>query len=145
MNLSAITPFDDNFEPEPTFENTINQIKYNHLKIIASSAKNLSDITSFDENFDQLSMNRIIEAEKFEPETTFENNINEIKDNNMKIIASAAMNLSDITSFEGKVDPLSMNNIFEASKFEPEPKFEKTINEIKANNQKSIISIEMNV
>ena len=63
----------------------------------------------------------------------------------MKIIASAAMNLSDITSFEGKVDPLSMNNIFEASKFEPEPKFEKTINEIKANNQKSIISIEMNV
>ena len=38
-----------------------------------------------------------------------------------------------------------MNNIFEAAKSEPEPEFEKTINEIKANNLKSITSIIMNI
>ena len=42
-------------------------------------------------------MNSIIEAEKFEPETTFENTINEIKDVNLKIINSLHMNLSAIT------------------------------------------------
>ena len=38
------------FEPWPTFENTINEIKYNYLRIIASDALNLSAVTSFDKN-----------------------------------------------------------------------------------------------
>ena len=58
---------------------------------------NLSDITFLKDNFEQLSMISIIEASKFEPEPTFENTINDIKDNYMKTIASAAMNLSAIT------------------------------------------------
>ena len=43
-------------------------------------------------------MNRIVELEKFEPESTFENTINEIKSNCLQIITSIDMNLSDITS-----------------------------------------------
>ena len=35
-----------NFEPEPKFENTINEIKANHLKIIASIDMNVSAINS---------------------------------------------------------------------------------------------------
>ena len=35
------------------------------------------------------------------------------------------------TSFDKNVYRLSLNNIFEAATFEPEPTFEKTINEIK--------------
>ena len=60
MNLSAITSFDGNFkhlsmnsiievakpEPVPTFEKTINEIKDNHLKSIASIDMNVSSITS---------------------------------------------------------------------------------------------------
>ena len=79
MNLSVISPFDKTFKqlsmnisievstlkPKTTFKNTINEIKYNHLKIIVSVAMNISDITSFEENFDQLSMNSRTEAEKF--------------------------------------------------------------------------------
>ena len=42
-------------------------------------------------------MNSIIEAETFEPETTFENNINEIKYYCMKSVTSLDMNLSAIT------------------------------------------------
>ena len=38
-----------------------------------------------------------------------------------------------------------MNNSFEAAKFEPEPTFEKTINDIKSNHLKSITSIDMNI
>ena len=38
-----------------------------------------------------------------------------------------------------------MNSIIEVSKFEPEPAFEKTINEIKANNLKNITAIDMNL
>ena len=53
--------------------------------------------TSFDKNFDLLSVNNIFEAAKFEPEQTFENTINKIKDNHLKRIASTAKNLSDIT------------------------------------------------
>ena len=49
--------------------------------------------------------------------------MNEIKYNNMKIIASASMNLLSITSFYDDCDPLSMKNIFEAEKWEPEPTF----------------------
>ena len=79
MNLSVISPFEKTFKqlsmnisievstlkPKTTFKNTINEIKYNHLKIIVSVAMNISDITSFEENFDQLSMNSRTEAEKF--------------------------------------------------------------------------------
>ena len=86
MNLSAINLSDGNFnqlsmnsrievakfKPEPTFEKTIHEIKYNHLKIIASSAINLSAITSCDKNVKQISMNSRIEVEKFKPEPTFE-------------------------------------------------------------------------
>ena len=47
----------EKFEPGPTFEKTINDIKNYHLKGIASAATNLPAITSFDDNFKQLSMN----------------------------------------------------------------------------------------
>ena len=83
----------EKFEPGPTFEKTINEIKDNHMKIITSAAMNLSDITPFDDNLEQLSINRRNEVSKFEPEPTFENNINEMKDNHLKSIASAATNL----------------------------------------------------
>ena len=69
------------------------------MKIIAFAAMNLSAITFFDDNIEQLSMNSRIEVVKFEPEPTFEKTINEIKDDNLKIIASTAMNLSAITFF----------------------------------------------
>ena len=64
------------FEPEPTFQKTINEIKDNHLKTIASAVMNVSATTSFDNKFEQLSMNIISEESKFEPEPTFENTIN---------------------------------------------------------------------
>ena len=79
--------------------------------------------TYFDKNFYQLSINNIFEAAKFEPEPTFEKNINEIKDNHLKTIASAAINPLAITYFDDNIDPLCTNNIFEAEKFEPEPTF----------------------
>ena len=107
------------FGPGPTFENTINNIKDNNLKIIATTAMNISTIISFDQNFKQLSMNSSIEVEKFEPEPTFENNINEIKDNHLKSIASAVMNISAITFFDDNLEPLSMNNSSEAEKLGP--------------------------
>ena len=47
----------EKFEPGPTFEKTINDIKNYHLKGIAYAATNLPAITSFDDNFKQLSMN----------------------------------------------------------------------------------------
>ena len=76
-------------------------------------------------------MNIRIEVAKFEPEPTFEKNINDIKDNHLKIIASSAMNVSAITYFDEKFEQLSMNSRIEVAKFEPEPTFEKTINDIK--------------
>ena len=36
----------ENFEPEPIFENTINDIKANHFKIITFVDMNISAITS---------------------------------------------------------------------------------------------------
>ena len=75
----------------------MNEFKDNHLKIIASSAMNLSAITLFNDNFKQLSMKITIEVAKFEPGPTPEKTINEIKSNHLKIIASAAMNVSAIT------------------------------------------------
>ena len=42
-------------------------------------------------------MNSRIEVEKFEPEPTFENTINEIKDDHLKSITSIDMNVSAIT------------------------------------------------
>ena len=90
-------------------------------------------------------MNNSFETEKFEPELTFEETINDIKDNHLKSISSAATNPSAIKFFEENFDPLCIKNIFEVEKFEPEPTFENTINEIKANHSKSITSIDMNV
>ena len=54
--------------------------------------------TSFDKHFEQISVHSRIEATKFEPETTFENNIDEIKADNVKIITSLYINLSAIAS-----------------------------------------------
>ena len=90
-------------------------------------------------------MNNSFEAATFEPEPTLENTINEIRDNHLKIIASAATNPSDITSSEETFDPFCINNSFEAETFEPEPTFENTINEIKPDYLKSISSIDINV
>ena len=58
----------------------------------------LSAITFSDKDLEQLSMNGRIEAAKFDPEPTFENNINEIKDNHLKGIISIEMNVSVIPS-----------------------------------------------
>ena len=58
---------------------------------------NLSAITSFANNFKHFGMKRRIEAAKFEPRPTFEKTIKEIKDNHIKSISSADMNLSDTT------------------------------------------------
>ena len=87
----------ENFEHKPKFEKTINDIKYNYPKSIASTAMNLSDINLIDKNLEQIGMNNRIEVEKFEPETTFEKNINEIKANNLKSITSIDINLSAFT------------------------------------------------
>ena len=64
-------------------------------------------------------MNIMIDLAKFEPGPTFKKTINEIKDdineikhNHLKSIASADMNISDITSFEENFDPLSIDNSF---------------------------------
>ena len=90
-------------------------------------------------------MNSSIEVAKFEPVPTFKSSINEIKDDHFKSIASTAMDLSAITLFGGNIEQLSINSRIELAKFEPEPTFENTINYIKANHLKSIISIEINV
>ena len=55
-------------------------------------------------------MNSSIEVAKFEPEPTFENTTNDIKDNHLKSISSADMDISDITSFDNNLEPISMNN-----------------------------------
>ena len=65
-------------------------------------------------------MNNSFGAKKIEPETTCENNINEIKDNHLKSIPSAATNPLAITYFEESFDPICINNSFKAAKFEPE-------------------------
>ena len=106
---------------------------------------NLSSITLFDENLEQLIMNRIIELAKLKPEPTFEKTTNYIKDNHLKIISSADMNLSAITLFGDNLEQISMNSIIEVAKLKPEPTFEKTNNEIKDNHLKNITSIDMNL
>ena len=68
------------------------------MKSIESAATNPSDITYFDENFDPLCINNSFEAVKLEPETTFENTINEIKDKKLKSITYIYINVSDINS-----------------------------------------------
>ena len=72
--------------------------------------------TSFEKKFEAFSLNNSFEAENFEPKPTFEKTINDIKNNHMKSMASSAMNLSAITSFDEKIDLLSTNNSFEAEK-----------------------------
>ena len=54
-------------------------------------------------------MNIIIEATKLEPETTFENKIDEIKSDHKKSIASLGMNLSAITSNKNYVSSEHLN------------------------------------
>ena len=63
----------------------------------------------------------------------------------MTSIASTAVNLPAITSFDENFEQLSMNRRIELAKFEPEPIFRNTINEIKANHLKSITYIDMSV
>ena len=53
---------------------------------------------SFDNNSEQISVNSRIEATKFEPEKSFEDNIDVIKADHVKIITSLDMNLLVITS-----------------------------------------------
>ena len=48
------------------------------------------------------------------------------------------------TSFDNNFYQLSINNIFEAAKFEPDPTFENTITKIKENYLKSIASAATN-
>ena len=55
------------------------------------------------------------------------------------------MNISAITLFDDNLEQISMNSRIEIAKFEPEPTFEKTINEIKSNHLKSINFIYINV
>ena len=74
--------------------------------------------TSFEKDFDHLSMDNRSEAAKFEPDTEFENTRNEIKDNHLKSINSAATNPSSIKSVDDNSDPLCINKSFEAEKFE---------------------------
>ena len=88
----------EELKPEPTFEKTTNDIKYNHLRSISSAAMNLSAITLFDKNLEQLSTNSRIEVAKFKTEPTFEKTNNEVKDNHLKNITSIDMNISSITS-----------------------------------------------
>ena len=90
-------------------------------------------------------MNNSFESAKFKPDPKSEKTINDIKDCHLKSIASAATNPSAITSFDKSFDPLCINNSCEAENFEPEPTFEKVINEIKAIHLKGITSIYMNV
>ena len=75
------------------------EIKYSHLKAIASTTMNLSAINLFDKNFKQLSMNSRIEVEELKPEPTFEKTINEIKANHSKSIISIDMNLNKHSSY----------------------------------------------
>ena len=71
--------------------------------------------------------------------------MNEIKDNDMKTIACAAINLSVIALLTDNLEQLSMNTRIEVAKFEPKPTFKKTINDIKSNQLKIITSVDMNV
>ena len=68
-----------------------------------------------------------------------------MKYKHLKSIASASTDPPANTSFDNNFDLIRINDSFEAAKFEPEPTFEKTINEIKANHLKSIASVDMNV
>ena len=55
-------------------------------------------------------------------------------------------NISKIpASFDNSFELLSMNSRIEAAKFESEPKFENTINEIEDNHLKGITYIDMNL
>ena len=74
----------------------------------------LSAITSFLDHLKLLSNKNSFEAETFESEPTFENNINEIKSNNLKDITSIEMNVSAITS-----NNPSLSSEHKTSKFIP--------------------------
>ena len=77
----------------------INEISVNlPLQLLAQENYIFKISSSFDENFEQISTNRIIEVAKLKPEPTFQNTINEIKDNHFKSITSITMNISAIAS-----------------------------------------------
>ena len=80
------------FETDPKFKNTIIDIKYNHLKSIAFTTTNPSAIIIFDKKIDPICTNNSSEAEKLEPEPTFEKTIIDIEDNDLKSVVSAAIN-----------------------------------------------------
>ena len=90
-------------------------------------------------------MSSSIELAKFKPGTTFEKTIIEIRDNSMKSIASASMNLSALTFFDENIERLSMNSRNEVAKFETGPTFENSINDIKHNHLKTTDSTSMNI
>ena len=64
-------------------------------QFIVQENNNIS--ASLDNNFEHISVNSRIEATKFEPETTFEITINDVKYNRLKIITSLDINISSIT------------------------------------------------
>ena len=75
-------------------------------------------------------MNSVIEVNKIESGPTFENiinnikdDINEIKDNHLKSIVSDTINLSAITLFDNNFKQIIMNSRNEVAKFELEPTF----------------------
>ena len=57
-------------------------------------------------------MNSRIEVRKLEPGPSYEKTINEINNNLLKSMSSATTNLSAITLFENRLEPLSMRNSF---------------------------------
>ena len=62
-------------------------------------------------------MNNSFQAENFETDPKFENIINDIRDNHLEIITSAATNPSTTKPFDENFDTLCINNSFESAKF----------------------------
>ena len=77
----------------------LNEPSFNISSKSIVQEKYLSKIpASFDKKFEPIIVNSRIEGTKFELETTFEINIDEINADNVKSITSLDINLSDITS-----------------------------------------------
>ena len=90
----------------------------NEISVKISPQLLISKITtSFDKSHDPFSMNSRIELVKFEPEPTFENTTNDIKDDYMKNIASAVMNLSAIPLFSNSFEQISFSIIIGVETF----------------------------
>ena len=77
----------------------LNETPFNISSQLIVQEKHISKIpVLFDNKFEQNPVNSIIEATKYEPETSFEKNFDGIKYDNVKSITSLDMNLSVITS-----------------------------------------------